>query len=187
MSRIKTVLTGSAILVGSSAALLTGGIAKADPAPLPVPMPAVPGLSMIQGLMDPGKLPQVLQAASSVLTGAPAAQTAAVPAATSPLATATLNGIPGITSPALPAGMPALPAASAGIAPTGNTFLPAQQVAAPAVPGASQLSQFLNIPGDVAAAMSGTPAVPQTALAPAAAATSPIGGLGALFPTSALP
>ena len=83
--------------------------------------------------------------------------------------------------------MPALPAASAGIAPTGNTFLPAQQVAAPAVPGASQLSQFLNIPGDVAAAMSGAPAVPQTALAPAAAATSPIGGLGALFPTSALP
>ena len=68
MSRIKTVLTGSAILVGSSAALLTGGIAKADTAPLPVPMPAVPGISMLQDLMNPGKLPQVLQAASSVLT-----------------------------------------------------------------------------------------------------------------------
>ena len=184
MSRIKTVLTGSAILVGSSAALLTGGIAKADTAPLPVPMPAVPGISMLQDLMNPGKLPQVLQAASSVLTGAPAAQAVPAPAATTPLATATLNGIPGITSPV---GAPALPAASAGIAPTGNTFLPAQQVAAPAIPGTSQLSQFLNIPGDVAAAMSGTPAVPQTALAPAAAATSPIGGLGALFPTSALP
>ena len=55
MSRIKTVLTSSAILLGSSAALLTGGIAKAEPAPLPVPTPNVPGINIIQGLMDPAK------------------------------------------------------------------------------------------------------------------------------------
>lgn len=186
MSRIKTVLTGSAILVGSSAALLTGGIAKAEPAPLPVPMPAVPGISMLQGLMDPGKLPQMLQAASSVLTAGPAAlspASAAVPAAPAPLATATLNGIPGITPQTLPP-------ATGGIAPTGNTFLPAQQVAAPAIPGASQLGQFLNVPGDIAALMPGAPAaapVTYPGVAPAAAATSPMPGLGALFPTSALP
>ncbi|HNM85973.1 MAG TPA: hypothetical protein PKI77_15790, partial [Mycobacterium sp.] len=167
MSRIKTVLTSSAILLGSSAALLTGGIAKAEPAPFPVPTPNVPGLSMIQGLMDPAKLPQMLQAASSVLTTAPAALSpaaATVPAAPAPLATATLNGIPGITPAAAPAAAPTVPA-------TGNTFLPANQVAAPGIPGVPQLGQFLNLPGDIAALMPGAPAtspVTYPGVAPAA-------------------
>ena len=55
--------------------------------------------------MDPAKLPQMLQAASSVLTTAPAALSpaaATVPAAPALLATATLNGIPGITRPPPP-------------------------------------------------------------------------------------
>lgn len=188
MSRIRTVFTSSAILLGSSAALLMGGIAKADPAPFPAPAPSVPGINMIQSLMDPGKLPQMLQAASSMLGGAPAAAlnpaAAPVPAAPAPLATATLNGLPGLT----PATMPAVDPAA--IPATGNTFLPAPQASTATLPGLpAPLSQYLSLPGDIAALMPGAPgaAVTHPGVTPAPAATSPMPGLGALFPASALP
>ena len=103
MSRFRNVFTTTAILVGSSAALLTGGIAKADPAP--VPLPPIPGLSVIQGLLDPAKAPQLLQAASSVLSGTPAA--AAAPVAAPPIASASVN-LP--QQPAAVPGTAALPA-----------------------------------------------------------------------------
>ena len=98
MSRFRSLFSTAAVIVGSGAALLTGGIAKAEPAP-PVPAPSVPGLSMIQQFMDPSKAPQMLQAASSFLNGAAAP---AAPAAPPPLASAALN-LPQQAAPAVPA------------------------------------------------------------------------------------
>ncbi|REY83144.1 hypothetical protein DSL30_19170 [Mycobacterium tuberculosis] len=42
MPTIWTFVRAAAVLVGSSAALLTGGIAHADPAPAPAPAPNIP-------------------------------------------------------------------------------------------------------------------------------------------------
>ena len=78
MSGIRSALTTTAIVVGAGAAMLTGGIAKADPAvpAPPVPAPSVPGLSMVEQFVDPAKAPQMLQNAASILTGPPAAPAA---------------------------------------------------------------------------------------------------------------
>ena len=221
MSRFRNVFTTTAILVGSSAALLTGGIAKADPAP--VPLPPIPGLSMIQGLLDPAKAPQLLQAASSVLSGTPAA--AAAPVAAPPIASASVNlpqqpaavpgtaalpataTLPGVATPpatapaAVPAALPgtaALPgiapaAVPAAIAPAATPeLIPTGQLNLPSLPGLPvPLPQHLSFPGDLdlASLMPGTPgaAIAQPGVAPAPSATSPMPGVGALFPTSALP
>ena len=194
MSRFRAALTGSAIVLGSSAVLLTGGIAKADPVVAPAPVPGIPGMNMIQGLMDPSKLPQILQAATSAMSAAPAAllPSAVQPAVPSglipnaPLASALPQTMTGVTAPPLPAALTTVPA-------TGNTFLPAAAPTAglPSIPGLpAPISQYLALPGDLAALMPGAPgAVPitQPGLAPAAAANSPAPGLGVLFPTSALP
>ena len=222
MSRFRNVFTTTAILVGSSAALLTGGIAKADPAP--VPLPPIPGLSMIQGLLDPAKAPQLLQAASSVLSGTPAA--AAAPVAAPPIASASVNlpqqpaavpgtaalpataTLPGVATPpaTAPAAVPAArcpapphcpaiaPAAvPAAIAPAATPeLIPTGQLNLPSLPGLPvPLPQHLSFPGDLdlASLMPGTPgaAIAQPGVAPAPSATSPMPGVGALFPTSALP
>ena len=221
MSRFRNVFTTTAILVGSSAALLTGGIAKADPAP--VPLPPIPGLSVIQGLLDPAKAPQLLQAASSVLSGMPAA--AAAPVAAPPIASASVNlppqpaavpgtaalpataTLPGVATPpatapaAVPAALPgtaALPgiapaAVPAAIAPAATPeLIPTGQLNLPSLPGLPvPLPQHLSFPGDLdlASLMPGTPgaAIAQPGVAPAPSATSPMPGVGALFPTSALP
>ena len=221
MSRFRNVFTTTAILVGSSAALLTGGIAKADPAP--VPLPPIPGLSVIQGLLDPAKAPQLLQAASSVLSGTPAA--AAAPVAAPPIASASVNlpqqpaavpgtaalpataTLPGVATPpatapaAVPAALPgtaALPgiapaAVPAAIAPAATPeLIPTGQLNLPSLPGLPvPLPQHLSFPGDLdlASLMPGTPgaAIAQPGVAPAPSATSPMPGVGALFPTSALP
>lgn len=221
MSRFRNVFTTTAILVGSSAALLTGGIAKADPAP--VPLPPIPGLSVIQGLLDPAKAPQLLQAASSVLSGTPAA--AAAPVAAPPIASASVNlppqpaavpgtaalpataTLPGVATPpatapaAVPAALPGT-AALPGIAPAAvpaaippaatPELIPTGQLNLPSLPGLPvPLPQHLSFPGDLdlASLMPGTPgaAIAQPGVAPAPSATSPMPGVGALFPTSALP
>jgi hypothetical protein len=226
MSRIRNALTTTAILVGSSAALLTGGIARADTAP--APPPAIPGLNMFENLINPANAPQLLQAAASVLTGAQAAPvtpvtppslaTASVtlpqqPAATVPGAAAfpgivpgaaTLPGIvpptvpaatvPAATAPAtvFPGIMPATPPAT----PVANGLIPTGELTLPSVPGLPiPLPQRLAFPGDLASLLPGSPgaavspgaAATAPGIIPAAAATSPMPGLGALFPTAALP
>ena len=114
MSRIRSVLSTTAILMGSSAALLTGGIAKADTAPAPAP--AVPGLSMIQDLVNPAKAPQLLQSAATLLTGAPAA-------------------VASVTAPPVASAAVTLPQQSLpGVTPAGASLTGVQPAVAPAAP-----------------------------------------------------
>lgn len=57
MPTIWTFVRAAAVLVGSSAALLTGGIAHADPAPAPAPAPNIPQ----QLISSAANAPQILQ------------------------------------------------------------------------------------------------------------------------------
>ncbi len=208
MSRIRNVLTSTAILVGSSAALLTGGIAKADPVPIP---PPIPGLAAIQDLFNPAKAPQLLQAASSVLTGAPAAPVA--PVTPPPLASASVNlpqqpaaipataALPGLAPATGPTLTPPATATLPGITPVSAPlvtppattlagFIPSGEINLPSVPGLPiPLPQRLSFPGDLSALMPGIAgsAITQPGVAPSASATSPMPSVAALFPTSALP
>src|SRR6516165_5880027 len=100
MPTIWTYLRATAVVVGSSAALLTGGIAHADPAPAPAPaMPNIPQ----QLIASAANAPQILQNLATVLGATPPAAPAApgitfpglTPAATAP-ATSSPAGIPSI-------------------------------------------------------------------------------------------
>ncbi|CAJ1498169.1 hypothetical protein [[Mycobacterium] burgundiense] len=194
MSGIRSALSTTAIVVGAGAALLTGGIAKADPvAPAPpVPAPNVPGLSMVEQFVDPAKAPQLLQNAASILTGTPA--TPAAPAAPPPVATASVNlpqQLPGMpaTAPTVPAstlpGMPATPAVPQ----------PGAEITLPQVPGLPvPLPQQVSFPGDLVGLLPGgfsamTPAQAAATAAgtPSAAAPATAPALASLFPTAALP
>jgi hypothetical protein len=205
MSRTKSLFSATAIVMGASAALLTGGIAKADPAPAPSPIG--PGLNMFQQLMDPAKAPQLLQAATAMLTGLNAAPpaTAAIPAAAPSLATATVNlpqtpgalplpGMPTATLPGMPAStLPGMPASTLPGMPTATTPLsaavpsaaglstiPGLPVPLPAnLPFPTDLSALLPAAGIPAPNLSGTPAAAPAAAAPSLA-------LPSLFPASAL-
>jgi hypothetical protein len=216
MSRIRNAFTTTAILVGSSAALLTGGIARADTAP--APPPAIPGLNMFENLINPANAPQLMQAAASVLTGAQGAR--ATPVTPPSLATPAFPGIapahaafPGIApanaafpgippsnaafpgippaNAAFPGIVPAtVPAATAPAIPVASGLIPTGELTLPSLPGLPiPLPQRLTFPGDLASLLPGSPgsAVTAPGILPAAAATSPMPGMGALFPTYALP
>jgi hypothetical protein len=211
MSRTKSLFSATAIVMGASAALLTGGIAQADPAP--APSPAGPGLNMIQQLMDPAKAPQFLQAATAILTGlnsAPPA-TAAIPAAAPSLATATVNlpqtpgalPLPGMPTAALP-GMPAstlpgMPTSTLpGMPAAPLPGMPATTPLSAAVPPAAGLSTIpglpvplpanLPFPTDLSALLpaAGIPAPNLSGTPAAAPAAAPSLSIPSLFPTSAL-
>jgi hypothetical protein len=213
MSRTKSLLTATAIVVGSSAAMLTGGIAKADP--VPAPSPVLPGINIMEQLIDPAKAPQLLQQATAMLTGlnATSAATPSIPASALPtlgapgapsLATASVNlpqpvstlpGMPGAVAPALPLtatvpestlpGMPAAPAPAA--APLGLSTIPGLPVPLPAnLPLASDLAAMLPGAG-IPAPNFGTNPVSPIGAAPAAAPVAPIAAMPSIFPTSALP
>jgi hypothetical protein len=190
MSSTRKLFATAAVLLGSSAAMLMGGIARAEPAPAPNPGLPVPGLNnLVTQLMNPATAPQLLQAAASVLTGASA--TAPTPVAPPPLASAALN----VPPPAVP-GL-AQPAATTPSAPTAQLDLPQ-------VPGlATPLTQQLPFPANLAslipagiplpnvgtppAAPAATrPALPSVA-APAAAAPAAVSPLPALIPVAGLP
>ncbi|MFA5711176.1 hypothetical protein [Mycolicibacterium sp.] len=186
MSVIKSALSTTAIVVGAGAALLTGGIAKADPAaPAPVPPPNVPGLSMVEQFVDPAVAPQLLQNAASVLSGTPA--TPAAPVAPPPVATASVN---------LPQQLPGMPAA-APVAPATAPAVtqPGAEITLPQVPGLPvPLPQQVNFPGDLVSLIPGTvnaitptQAAAVAAQTPASAAPGTGAALASLFPTAALP
>lgn len=63
MPTIWTFVRAAAVLVGSSAALLTGGIAHADPAPAPAPAPNIPQ----QLISSAANAPQILQNLATAL------------------------------------------------------------------------------------------------------------------------
>lgn len=213
MSRTKSLFTATAIVVGSSAAMLTGGIAKADPAP--APSPAIPGINIMEQLIDPAKAPQLLQQATAMLTGlnATSAATPSIPASALPnlgtptapsLATASVNlpqptsalpGMPGALPAALPLtasvpgalpGMP--PAAAPAPAPAaGLTSIPGLPVPLPAnLPIPTNLAGLLPAAG-LPAPNFGTNPVSPIEAAPAAAPVAPIAPMPSIFPTSALP
>ena len=82
MSRTRSLLVTTTIAVGSSAALLFGGVAGADPAaPLPIDSLQAPGLSAIQTLSpaiqqaaaDPSNAASMLMAAAAAFAGNSAA------------------------------------------------------------------------------------------------------------------
>src|ERR1700757_1723827 len=121
MPTIWTYLRATAIVVGSSAALLTGGIAHADPAPAPVPVPNIPQ----QLISSAANAPQILQNLATAL------------GATPPVAPAA----PGISFPGVPPAAGAAPATPASALPSipGLTGLtppaPSAVPPAPTIPG----------------------------------------------------
>jgi hypothetical protein len=173
MSTIWTLFRATAVVAGSSAALLMGGLmgtAHADPAP-PVPAPNIPQ----QLVNSAAGAPQVLQNLAGALGGQPQTppplasaaikvpepSTAGLPGATPAVPGAT-SLIPGASS-LVPGASPASTAATPGLGIPGLTpTLPAQATPAPALTG---------IPGL-------TPTVP--------AASTPAAGPAGLLPQAQL-
>jgi hypothetical protein len=154
MSTIWTLLRATAVVAGSSAALLTGGLmgtAHADPA-APVPAPNI-GQQLVTGAAN---APQVLQNLGTALAGQPATPpplaSIRVPQPSAAAVPGSTSAIPGATS-LLPGAAPAATSATPGLGIPGLT----PTVSAPASPAPG-----LGIPGL-------TPTVP------AAAPTGPAG------------
>jgi hypothetical protein len=176
MSNLRTLLRATTVVVGSSTALLLGGLvgtAHADPGP-PVPTPNI-GEQLITSVAN---APQLLQN----LAGALGAQPAAPP----PLASAAIKvpqpsgAVPGA------AGSSAIPGAGSAI-PGASSLIPG----ASAAPAATSATPGLGIPGlaptvaTPAAPAAGLPGIPGlTPTVPAAAA--PVTGPAALLPQAQL-
>ncbi len=118
MPTIWTYLRATAVVVGSSAALLTGGIAHADPVPAPAPAPDMSAVANIpqQLIASAANAPQILQNLATALGATPPAAPQApgitfpglAPAsAATPGSPAAIPSIPGLTPPA--AAAPAAP------------------------------------------------------------------------------
>ncbi|MGA9674057.1 MAG: hypothetical protein WBR28_01995, partial [Mycobacterium sp.] len=107
MPTIWTYLRATAVVVGSSAALLTGGIAHADPVPAPAPdLSAVAGIPQ-QLIASAANAPQILQNLATALGATPPAAPAA-PGITFPGLTPA--SAPGAATPASPpAAIPSIP------------------------------------------------------------------------------
>jgi hypothetical protein len=207
MSTIGTFVRATAVVAGSSAALLLGGLmgtAHADPV---APVPA-PDISQ-QLVGTAAQAPQLLQNVAGALGGQPATppplasaaikmpQQAAAPTAGSSLlpglaspaqatSAAPSLGIPGLTSPT-PAttsspglSLPGLTAPAAP-APAANptSMLPQAQLNLPQIPGMPfPLPQQVSLPGDLASLFTGSPL--SSGLASAA-------GIPAAAPAATLP
>lgn len=200
MSFTRSLLTATAVVAGSSAALLMGGIAKADTAP--APNPAVPGPAAVEHLAGvPAAAPQLLQN----LTGLPAT----APAPQPPTATASVNlpqPGPAVPQPAATSPLPGItatnPVTPASPVTGANQLVPNAQFNIPNVPGLPvPLPQQVSLPGDFTSLLpGGLPAatapgtvgtVPGVAPVTSPVATSPVTGLvpdmASLMPVSALP
>lgn len=167
MPTIWTLLRATAIVGGSAAALLAGGIAHADPAaPLPVPDIAGPLASSV------ANAPQLLQGLASALGGAPSTPP--------PLATAGIQ-VPQSAAAAVPGAASALPGA-ASLIPGASSLVPGATAPAspmtPTAPGATSL-----IPGLTPTAATPTTGIP--GLTPTAS-TAPAAGASQLLPQAQL-
>jgi hypothetical protein len=217
MSTIWTLLRVTAILGGLTAALLTGGIAHADPAQ-PVPIPDLGGIggqlasvaaNAPQALQNAGTalgvLPPPKPIAPPPLAGAsitvPQPGSAAVPAApAAPALPGTTAGIPGVTSPvpgapAVQVPQPlAVPGTTAAAPATGpGQLLPQGQLKLPQVPFRPvPLPQQVSLPGDLASlAPCGVP-IPRGVVPTGPAVAAPAAAAAAptnplLIPLPALP
>jgi hypothetical protein len=156
MSTIWTLLRATAVVAGSSAALLTGGLigtAHADPA-APVPAPNI-GQQLVTGAAN---APQVLQNVAGALGGQPATPP---PLASIKVPSPSTAGLPGATS--------AVPG-------TSSLFPGASPAATTATPG-------LGIPGltpTISAPASAAPGLGIPGLTPTVPAAAPAGPAGLL-------
>lgn len=197
MSTMKMLFRTTAVVVGSSAALLIGGIAHADTG-----QPANPAVSASdvvgQLATSAANAPQMLQNLATALGATPPAPPAPPPLAgaairvpqpmpvpglpgASPAAPVATAALPGITSavpattPAVP-GMPALPGltsvvpGSTAVAPAAGPaqLVPSAQIDLPQVPFLPvPLPQQLSFPGDLASLAHGGVPIPQPITQPA--------------------
>ncbi len=184
MSTVRTFVRASAVVAGSSAALLFGGLmgtAHADPAPVPTP-------DISQQLVGTAaQAPQMLQNVAGALGGQPATppplasasikmpQQAAAPTAGSSLLPALASptqatspapslGIPGLSTPTPAAtstapglSLPGLTAPAAPAPATGPAaMLPQAQLNLPQIPGLPfPLPQQVSLPGDLTSLIGG--------------------------------
>src|ERR1700742_1332293 len=185
MSTVRTFVRATAVVAGSSAALLFGGLmgtAHADPAPVPTP-------DISQQLVGTAaQAPQMLQSVAGALGGQPATppplasasikmpQTAgttgpALPAGSSllpglasptPTSATPGLGLPGLTSPAPAAtstpglGLPGLTTPAAAPATNPAAMLPQAQLNLPQIPGLPfPLPQQVSLPGDLTSLLTG--------------------------------
>lgn len=147
MPTIWTYVRAGAVLVGSSAALLTGGIAHADPAPAPDLGPANIAQQLISSAAN---APQILQNFATALGATPPVS---APRTSEP-GLMTVPGISGLT-PAAPAAVPAAPPSIPGV----NTPIPGITAPGPAAPAAPTIPWVpVTIPGVTPAAPAAAPA-----------------------------
>ncbi len=171
MSSIRTTIAGAAAAVGSTAALLVGGVtpvANADPAPpLPIDASQAPGLSAVQSIgpaiqqaaADPTNAASTLMAAAAVFAG-----DSAIPPSSKNVATAVNQFV---------AHVPA-----AGAVPGAEAHLPAGVDPAHAVgpvPDAAPLAAPAPAPEAVPAPAPAPAPAPDAAAAPAPAAAPAFG------------
>jgi hypothetical protein len=170
MSTIWTLFRATAVVAGSSAALLMGGLmgtAHADPA-APVPAPNI-GQQLVAGA------PQVLQNLAGALGGQP--QTPP------PLASAAIK-IPEPSTAGLPGATPAAPAATSLI-PGASSLVPgASPASTAATPGLGipGLTPTLPAPATPASGLTGIPGLTPTV----PAASTPAAGPAGLLPQAQL-
>ena len=160
MSTIWTLLRATAVVAGSSAALLAGGLmgtAHADPAP-PVPAPNI-GQQLVTSAAG---APQVLQNLGTALSGQPAAPP---PLASIRVPQPSAAGVPGATS--------AVPGATSLI-PGTTSAAPAATSATPGL-GIPGLTPTLPAPAAPASGLTGIPGLTPTVPAAPAPATGPAG------------
>jgi len=207
MSTIWTVLRATAVVVGSSAALLTGGLLGTANADTGQPAPA-PNIAE-QLANSAASAPQVLQNLTTALTGTqptpptppplasaaiqvPQPGPAAVPGATAlaPAATSALPGtaVPGM-APLVPGTAPLSGTTVATPATGPSQLLPNAKVSLPNVPFLPvPLPQQVSLPGDLASLAPGDVPIPRglaqppTPVSTVAPAANPL-----LIPLSALP
>ena len=167
MSTIWTLFRATAVVAGSSAALLMGGLmgtAHADPAP-PVPGTRISGSNW---LTSAAGAPQVLQNLAGALGGQP--QTPP------PLASAAIK-VPQPSAAGLPGATPAVPGASSLI-PGASSLVPgASPAATTATPGLGIPGLTPTLPAQAAPApgLTGIPGLTPTVPAAATPATGPAG------------
>jgi|SRR5277367_1761087 len=160
MSTIWTLLRATAVVAGSSAALLAGGLmgtAHADPAP-PVPAPNI-GQQLVTSAAG---APQVLQNLGTALSGQPATPP---PLASIRVPQPSAAGVPGATS-AVP-GVTSLIPGTTSAAPAATNATPGL-----GIPG---LTPTLPAPAAPASGLTGIPGLTPTVPAAPAPATGPAG------------
>jgi hypothetical protein len=160
MSTIWTLLRATAVVAGSSAALLAGGLmgtAHADPAP-PVPAPNI-GQQLVTSAAG---APQVLQNLGTALSGQPATPP---PLASIRVPQPSAAGVPGATS-AVP-GVTSLIPGTTSAAPAATSATPGL-----GIPG---LTPTLPAPAAPASGLTGIPGLTPTVPAAPAPATGPAG------------